>query len=68
MSSAAILAPRTMNWPADASPGGESGVSTPIFTGFWARAGVANTARVKSASTMAVSRLLMSCILRAQVV
>src|SRR5262245_48833837 len=38
-SSAPILAPRTMNCPAAASPGGESGVSTPIFTGFWASAG-----------------------------
>src|SRR5262245_51370076 len=38
-SSAPILAPRTMNCPAAASPGGERGVRTPIFTGFWARAG-----------------------------
>ena len=40
ISSAAILAPRTMNWPAPASPGGDSGVSTPILTGPWARVGV----------------------------
>src|SRR5258708_6767005 len=64
MSSAAIFAPRTIDWPAAGSPGGESGVSTPIFTGFWARAGGASTARVKKASTMAVRRLLMLCILR----
>src|SRR5260370_35281878 len=53
-----------MSGPAAGSPGGESGVSTPIFTGFWARAGVASTARIKRASTMAVRRLLMLCILR----
>src|SRR5260370_6897886 len=53
-----------MSGPGAGCPGGGSGVSTPIFTGFWARAGVASTARIKRASTMAVRRLLMLCILR----
>ena len=50
ISSAAILAPRTMNWPAAASPGGDSGVSTPILTGPWARAGIATRSAAAAAS------------------
>src|SRR6185295_8572815 len=50
ISSAAILAPRTMNWPAAASPGGDNGVSTPILTGPWARAGVATRSAAAAAS------------------
>src|SRR5205085_6342675 len=43
-SSTAILARRTMGWPAPASPGGESGVSTPILIGFCADTGPASPA------------------------
>src|SRR5262249_4739167 len=41
-SSAPIFAPRTMNCPALASPGGDRGVRTPIFTGVWAGASPAS--------------------------
>src|SRR5437899_7047710 len=42
-----------MNCPALASPGGDSGVRTPIFTGFWARAGAVNTHATIATSTAA---------------
>src|SRR2546428_455740 len=42
-----------MNCPALASPGGDSGVRTPIFTGFWARAGAANPHATIATSTAA---------------
>ena len=64
ISSAPILAPRTMNWPALASPGGESGVSTPILTVFWARAGAAPVARASTASAQIVSSLFIGVILQ----
>src|SRR5262245_26820002 len=64
-SSAAIFTPRTMNWPADASPGGDSGVNTPILTGPCAKlAGAAPQVRTIAASTararMSQARSLMS--------
>src|SRR2546428_11287152 len=42
-----------MNCPALASPGGDSGVRTPIFTGFWARAGAASPHATIATSTAA---------------
>src|SRR6266436_141542 len=53
MSSAAIFAPRTMNCPPLASPGGESGVKTPIFTGAWAEAAVVTPISNRAAETQA---------------
>src|SRR2546427_12768184 len=50
-SSAAIFAPRTMNWPAMASPGGESGVNTPILSGFCAHAEPARPAATSTVMT-----------------
>ena len=50
-----ILAPRTMNCPAAASPGGESGVSTPILTGFCASAGVAEPLASSASASRSVT-------------
>ena len=58
-SSIAIFAPRTMNWPAPASPGGESGVNTPIFTGFWAKAGTARPTTTSAAKSRSQGRSFM---------
>src|SRR5262245_32618971 len=55
-SSTAILAPRTMNCPAAASPGGESGVSTPILTGFCAEAGAASAVATSASAASSANR------------
>src|SRR6266481_1151611 len=68
ISSAAILAPRTMNCPAVASPGGESGVRTPILTGAWAKAGVASAAAAMAASEKALRALRMVIVLQLGIV
>src|SRR4030095_10654898 len=64
ISSAAILAPRTMNCPAAASPGGESGVSTPILMGAWAKAGTASVAAATAASRKILRALSMVIVLQ----
>src|SRR6266481_1053333 len=64
ISSVAILAPRTMNCPAAASPGGESGVSTPILMGAWAKAGTASVAAATAASRKVLGALSMVTVLQ----
>src|SRR5262245_56081160 len=54
--SAPIFAPRTINCPALASPGGERGVSTPSLTAFCARAGPASPATPSTTTNHIPSR------------
>src|SRR5262249_36135335 len=55
---------RTMNCPAAASPGGESGVSTPILIGACAKAGAASAAAATAASRAVLKALSMVTVLR----
>src|SRR5712691_4292204 len=68
ISSAAILAPRAMNCPPVASPGGESGVRTPILTGAWAKAGVASAAAAMAISERVLRALSMVAVLQLGIV